>query len=320
MLGNLFGDRHSDAALNPKNERFTPDLLLRLTFFAYRQIRPQDDAQHEGPHSVGPREQAEHARNALLTALLDSTGKAGWDAKLALASDSSFQHLRDRVIKLAEDKAAEEAEGPAFTDAQAVDVDRTGEASPATTEAMFTLLADRLDDLDDLLLEDATPRETWAAITDERVIRREIARELRNRSSGVYTVDQEAATADEKETDIRFRAALTGQQAVIELKIGEKSRSARDLRDTLRNQLLAKYMAPHDCRAGCLLITLGKHRSWEHPDTGAALDLPALIDFLNEEAAAIIDEMGGTVRIMAKSLDLRPRLPTEQKAKAAANA
>lgn len=45
-------------------------------------------------------------------------------------------------------------------------------------------------------------------------MRREIARELKNSSNEVYTVDQESVTADEKETDIRLRA-LSGQQGTI---------------------------------------------------------------------------------------------------------
>ena len=189
---------------------------------------------------------------------------------------------------------------------------KVGETTPATTEAMFTILCDRLDDIDDLLLEDVSPREAWAGIDDERVIRREIARELRSRSNGAYTVDQEAATADEKETDIRLRVASTGQQAIIELKVGEKPRSASQLLETLREQLLKKYMAPHDCRAGCLLISVATDRTWQHPHTKMVLDLAALIDLLNAECHAIMNEMGGGLKMMAKGLDLRARLPTER--------
>lgn len=61
-------------------------------------------------------------------------------------------------------------------------------------------------------------------------MRRELARELQNRANSMYTADQEAATADEKETDIRLRATRSPQQATIELKIGEKPRSAAVLR------------------------------------------------------------------------------------------
>lgn len=316
ILGSLFGDRYVDDGQNAHDERFTPDLRLRLTRFAYRHVREQDDVEHDGPHAVGLREHAEHARRYLLGSVFETSGPEGWHAKLALAQDTEFADLRDRLVMLAQEKAAEDAEGMAYTDDQALAVDQHGEAPPATTHAMFAMLRDRLDDLDDLLLGDTSPREAWAAIIDERVMRRELAREIGYRANGVYSVDQEAATADEKETDIRLRVSSTGQQAVIELKLGNKSRSGGDLRDTIRQQLLAKYMAPRECRSGCLLITLARDRTWDHPDTGVSLDFPALISFLNEEAGKIMDEMAGAVMISVKGLDLRPRLATEKAAKA----
>lgn len=312
MLGALFGDRYVEDGQNARDERFTPDLRLRLTRFAYRHVREQDDVEHDGPHSVGLREHAEHARRYLLGSVFETSGPEGWRAKLALAQDLEFANLRDRLVMLAQEKAAEDAEGTAFTDEQALAVDQRGEAPPATTHAMFALLRDRLADLDDLLLGDTSPREAWAAITDERVMRRELAREIGYRANGAYSVDQEAATADEKETDIRLRVPGTGEQAVIELKLGNKSRSGKDLRDTIRNQLLAKYMAPRECRSGCLLITLAENRTWAHPDTGASLDFTGLIAFLNDEASKIMDEMAGEVMISVNGLDLRPRLPSEK--------
>jgi hypothetical protein len=129
-------------------------------------------------------------------------------------------------------------------------------------------------------------------------MRREIARALRIAANHVYTVDQEGATADEKETDIRLRATPSDQQAVIELKVGDR-RSGRDLRDTLRAQLVTKYMAPEVCRSGCLLVTISKTRNWDHPDSGEPLD------------AVGMTEMSGALMLVARVLDLRPRLSTE---------
>jgi len=54
--------------------------------------------------------------------------------------------------------------------------------------------------IDDMLLRDTSPRETWATITNERLMRREIARELSNHANHVYKIDQEAVIADENET------------------------------------------------------------------------------------------------------------------------
>jgi hypothetical protein len=97
-------------------------------------------------------------------------------------------------------------------------------------------------------------------IRDERVLRRALAHELSNRTNHLYTVDQEAATADEKETDIRLRSTSSPQQGIIELKIGEKQRSAADLRQALKDQLLSKYLAPEHSRSGCLVVSVASNR------------------------------------------------------------
>jgi hypothetical protein len=193
-------------------------------------------------------------------------------------------------------------------------LDKTGESPPKTREAMFALMRDRLDDIDDLLLQDISPRELWASITDEHVMRRELARALRDAGNQSYTIDQEAVTADEKETDIRFRSTGSGQQGTIELKLGDE-RSGTDLFNTIRDQLLTKYMAADECRAGCLLVTIAKQRSWDHPKTGKKLDFTELMAVLNDEAELVSKELGGTAKLMAKGLDLRPRLSTEKGAR-----
>jgi hypothetical protein len=310
----LFNQDRRGGSVNVQQPGFTPDLLLRLARLAYRHVRPGDDARHEGAYSPDDRDFAERARGALLTAILAASGAAGWKAKLELAGDPLFEDLKDRAIAIARERAAEEAEGPAFMEAEVVELDTYGEAPPTTRDAMFAIMRDRLEDIDDLLLQDVSPREAWANIAKEHLMRRELARELRNGANSMYTVDQEAATADEKETDIRLRATRSPQQATIELKIGEKPRSAADLRKALKDQLLKKYMAAEDCRAGCLVVTIRSNKTWTHG--GVRLDLSGLIAMLNEEASRLTAELGGSIRLMARGLDLRPRLKTERAATA----
>jgi hypothetical protein len=172
---------------------------------------------------------------------------------------------------------------------------------------MFALLRDRLDDIDDLLLRDISPRELWATITDEHLMRRELARVLHNARNQSYTVDQESVTADENETDIRLRSTSTAQQGIIELKLADK-RTGTDLFNTIRNQLLTKYMAAAECRAGCLLVTIATDREWEAPKTGKRIGFDELMAVLNKEAEQVSIELGGTAKLMAKGLDLRQRL------------
>jgi hypothetical protein len=311
-IGLLFGNRHT-ASIDLRKSEFTPALLLRLIRVAYRHVRRGEDISREGAYSPASRDNAQDGRNTLLNALLEAKGADAWKAKLDMADDPLFAHFRDRVLLVAREKAAEESDAATMSEPEVMAFNRYGEASPSSRDEMFALLVDRLDDLDDLLLRDDSPRAAWAAITDEKVIRREISRELRYAANHTYKVDQESVTADEKETDIRLHAARSDQQAVIELKIGD-NRSGRDLRDTIKDQLVKKYMAPEVCRSGCLLVTVSVDRSWDHPDDGRSLDIAGLEAMLQAEAEKVVAEMGASLRLTAKVLDLRSRLSTENDA------
>jgi hypothetical protein len=72
-------------------------------------------------------------------------------------------------------------------------------------------------------------------------------------------------------------------------------------------------MAADDCRAGCLLVTIARDRQWEHPRAGKRIGFEELMAVLNEEAERLSKELGGVAKLMAKGLDLRPRLGTEKK-------
>lgn len=315
LFAELFNRDLGENGVDLSSPGFTPPLLLRLLRLAYQHVRIDDDAQHKGSYSPDTRDNAERSRNAILGALLSTTGPVGWAVKLEMANDPLLDHIKDRIIALAREKAAEEADDVALTEAEYSILDKTGESPPATRDAMFALMRDRLDDIDDLLLQDISPRELWASITDEHVMRRELARALRDAGNLSYTIDQESVTVDEKETDIRFRSTGSKQQGTIELKLGDE-RPGTDLFNTIRDQLVTKYMAADECRAGCLLVTIAKDRRWDHPKTGAKIGFEELMALLSEEAQRLTEELGGTAKLMAKGLDLRPRLLTEKERRA----
>ncbi len=306
----LFGDRQN--AIGLSDERFTPQLLLRLLRLAYRHVRIQDDAQHEGSYSPDTRDEAEQARNSIVTALFNAKGEEGLAAKLEMAADPLCADFKDLILTVAEENWAQEIDADVFDQTQAVALDQSGEAPAATNEAMFAILKDRLSDLDDLLLQDTSPREVWAGISDEKVMRRGIALELSHAANSIYTVDQEAVTADEKETDIRLHSVDSAHEAVIELKRGD-GRTAKDLRDAIGNQLVKKYMAAKHSRAGALLVTLAKDRKWEHPDENRRIGVDELFELLRKEAERVQEAPGGAVLLAVHFLDLRPRLTIERK-------
>lgn len=314
-IGSMFGERRADLPIEVSSAHFSPSQLLRLTQLAYRHVRKEDDVEHEGTYSPDARDYAERGRSILLTTLWDAKGHDAWSAKLALMDNPMFSHLRDRILAVAIERSAEEADATPVEESVVLDLLSRNEMPPRNREEMFTLLRDRIDDLEELLLRDTSPRAAWAAINEEVVLRPLIARELEIAARKAYTVDQEAVTADNKETDIRLRSSLFDQQAVIELKIGDKSRSAAELRDALRSQLVDKYLAPQNSRSGCLLITIAGDRTWNDPDSGAPLDFTALICMLRKAARQLETELAGEVRLCVKGVDLRPRLGSERYAR-----
>lgn len=308
----FFGNR--DSAVNLRDKLLTPQLLLRLLRLAYQHVRVGDDTPREETRFTDLRDDAESARYNISNALFSIKGEEGFSAQLEMGADPLCEHFKDRLIAMAEENWAQEIDAHAYDEQQAIALDKRGEAPAASNESMFGILKDRLSDLDDLLLRDTSPREAWAGIDKESVLRREIARVLEYAANSLYTVDQEAVTADEKETDIRLRSVVGGYEAVIELKLGD-GRTAKDLRDTIENQLVKKYLAAEKSRAGALLVAISIDRQWEHPDEGKKINVGELTELLRNEAERVQIALGSKVFIMIHLLDLRPRLSTEKKAK-----
>ncbi|MCY3769984.1 MAG: ATP-binding protein [Gammaproteobacteria bacterium] len=312
----LFGDRRN--AINLKSPAFTPQLLLQLFRLAYRHVRHEDDIQHDGIYTPNTRDHAQQARNNIVNALLDASGEEGWDAKQEMADDPSFVHSRDHILAVAQENLAQELDCQ-YDEEQAIKLDKLYEAPPSTNQAMFTLMCDRLADLDEELLADDSPREAWALITEEKVMRRMIARELHLVRKGLYQVDQESVTGEEKRTDIRLRSTKSGHEAVIELKLAEKW-SARELLDTICSQLVRKYMAPGHRKSGCLLITLAKKdKYWMHPENRTRIGPEELVSLLCDEATRVEEKLRDGTVLDIHLLDLRPRLPVGQETKKTKN-
>ncbi len=127
-LACLFGDRHDGVDLN--DERFTPQLLLKLLRLAYRHVRIQDDAYHEGSYSPDTPDHAEQARNSIVTALFNAKGEEGLAAKLEMAADPLFAHFKDRIWAVAEECLAQEIDAEVFDQDQAEKLDRSGMLLP----------------------------------------------------------------------------------------------------------------------------------------------------------------------------------------------
>jgi hypothetical protein len=287
-----------------------PELLLRLVRLANRHVRVEDDLEHDGAYSPGPRDHAQRARSVLGSALLGINGPGAWDIKMQFADDSDVAHYRDRIRAIALERLAEDWDAVVLNEADVVRLEREHDYSPTSRVEMAALLDTRLADIEDLLLQDASPRELWATIAVERLLRRALAAELQKMARSAYLVNQEAVTGDEKESDIRLASTAAALEAVIELKIGENGYSFSDLREALHTQLVGKYMAPEHRRVGCLLISVATDRFWKDPETGCRIEFEEVIARLDTEAKALTANLGYGAFLTVRGLDLRPRKTT----------
>ncbi len=304
LIADLFGDRYGNQRVNPKDVGFSPQTVLRLTRLAYTHVRRKDDAKHVGSYTPDLRDAAETGRSAVLGALLDADGAGAWDAKIAFSKDPLIVGFRDRAVSIATEHAASASEGPALTAVQLRAVLAATTMPPMTSDQMFVLLCHRLDDIEDRMRSDTSPRDGLALIGKEYIMRRALARELETLSSNAYIIDQESVSGEEKEMDIRLISTASPQTGVIELKLGEKW-SGPELKDTIETQLVTRYLAPKNRKAGCLLVTVSKDVLWKHPVSGAMLDIDGLRHLLTDEAGRVSRALGNTVRLEIRVLDLR---------------
>lgn len=261
---------------------------------------------HEGSYTPNTRDQAETARNFLLSALIETEGAESCKVILDLANEPAFSHFPDRLRLLARQRAASDAEFPPFPASHIYDLEQRYELPPHDRDSLFAVMMDRLDDLaHDVAQHDFTDRRTLRTIQDEAEMQRTLALRLEAKARGAYTVAREDEAADQKRTDIRLAATACTQKSVIEIKLADTRWSLAELAHALEHQLVGQYLRHESCKAGCLLLTYdGVKNYWFKPGTSDRLSFEQMIDYLNGIAAALCKDAHDTMRLQVFGLDL----------------
>ncbi|WDJ75253.1 hypothetical protein [Xanthomonas campestris] len=303
-LGAIFG-HHASLGLSSMSAR--PDLILRLLRLTHRHVRSEDDDSAEGVRSVGNRENAEYARSSLFNALMEMKGEDALRAKISLSGDPEVSRYRDRIIAIRREKLAEELDAEVLTEREVRELEKNFEISPRTRWQMAHVLAGRLDEIEDYLRQDVSPREAWVGFQEERLLRRALSAEFERLARDSYIVAQEGVTGDEKETDIRLVSKSDPSiQAVIELKVGENKYSIASFQKALREQLMEKYLLPEQRRVGALVISWRGNKTWDDPVTGEEVRFDEVIRRLNSEAQELAATLGSDAFLAVRGLDLSP--------------
>lgn len=301
---------HGSYRHGPTHQAFrTLPVLRKLATLAYRHIRRADDVERVGVHSRNRRDDEESARGAVLSMLVDLPGEGTYRALHEMSGKPEFTESRERFLVLAQRRATEDANLPAWSPAQAVAFAKAHEKLPATLADLDQVVCDRLWDIEDdmiagrftdklLLRQDGVKRAV------ERPVQLEIAKQLDQRSKGIYSVEREPEQSDYNEPDISIQRSGIPQPVPVEIKVAD-SWTYKQLVKALSDQLIGKYMRAHAASHGHLVLTYhGKQKTWGHPTSGARLDFRALVRALQEEANTMVAADGTLEKITVTGIDL----------------
>jgi hypothetical protein len=283
VLPAVFGDRWLRAGMNPKLLPFP--VLERLVRIAFRTIRPEDDIEHEGVYSPGPRDHAEGARSSLFKQLYETPGRETLEALKRIENDPELQFPAERLRELAYDRASADAEHDPWPASEAYELEKTFDSAPRTPRDLQLVALSRIAEIDhDLHHHRFSQGKTVKRHPKEEDVQKWLAWELEGAGGRAYSLEREPHVVDEKEPDIRLQSKVTDASLPLEIKVAE-SWSLKQLEEALTVQLAGRYLRQRDHRHGVLVLVHKQTRpeGWQDKN-GVMLSFPQVVERLRELA------------------------------------
>jgi hypothetical protein len=286
--------------------------LEALLHLAYSHIRPQDDLVHHGIFSPGPRDNAQEARNVILSVLLERSGADAYQAMQRLADDPVFALSSHRFHELARGKAERDAEFPAWTAAEVLTLERDSTAPAKTGADLLRIVLGVLADIQhNLTAGDFNSRTLLERAQDEYEVQPWLAEQMLARAKGRFHIIREGEIALGDKPDIFVASTASTFQVAVEIKHGGKGWSAPDLEDALRTQLAEDYLKPEYRRHGVLVITHHRDRRWQRAGDHKKIEFSDLITWLSGIAATIEHNAAGHITTRCVGLNAWKAQPTQ---------
>ncbi|TIV15228.1 MAG: hypothetical protein E5V95_27255 [Mesorhizobium sp.] len=304
VLAALFDGHHRGIAVSALEHSSvaTLDLLLR---FSYRHIRPKDDVYHVGTFSPNTRDNAESARNTILSKLLDRPGpEAFWCVRRLPEEDPAFADRTDRFRELAHAKAEKDCEPPAWDTLEVRQFERTHTAPIKTGADLMRLVMSVLDEICFQLKKgDVSSRPLLERAKDEDEARNWLTEQLMLRAKGRFHAYREAEVALSDRPDVVIASTSAQCEVAIEVKHGGMGWTFRQLDNALRIQLAEDYLKPATRRHGILIITNHKSRIWIDPQTNERHGFEELISILAKAANSMTGNSSGPIEVACVGVD-----------------
>jgi hypothetical protein len=288
VLPHIFPERFENE--EPPFRNLPLSSLERLVRLAFQTIRIEDDKVHPPGVVFSPdnRDDAEQARWAALQLLVNTPGRATYDAIRRLADSPGFAPLKPRLVESAYERAAKDSESGSWKAAEAAAFETSADSEPHTTRDLQLVALRRLADMQyDLLHDDFQQGETLAKLAGENAVQRWVADRMQLKQGRSYSVEREVHVAEEKEPDVRLRAKATDASVPAEVKVVE-SWTLEELEAALTNQLCGQYLRARESRHGILLLVHQKARrkGWKGPG-GTMLTFDQVVNHLRAVAVKI---------------------------------
>lgn len=285
--------------------------LKELYLLAHTYVRAVEDLKRTngGVYSPELRDHAQDARDRLFELLRDIPGKEAFLAIAEIAALHPDEAARPWMLHYAKSKAEADGDSAAWSAQQVIDFERQMERTPANHRELAELAVLRLLDFrDDVENGDESIARVLQRIPLETEMRNYIARELRSKAAGRYSIAQEEELADAKRTDIRFLGAFFDAPVPAELKIAD-GWTGPQLLERLENQLCGDYLRDSRSRRGIfVLVNQGTKAGWDIPDAANRVDFPGLVEALTAHwQTALSPNLPDIDDVVVVGIDLRTR-------------
>jgi hypothetical protein len=283
--------------------------LKALYVLMHFYIRAQDDIDRSGKgvYSPGLRDEAQDARNFLLSQLAVIPGKDTYIALTELAREHPNANYRPWMYRWALKRAIEDSDLEPWSAQQMRDFYQYQERTPTTHRQLFDLSVHRLIDLKHWLeCGNDSPYKTWQRAERETEMRNLIAGWLNSHSMGRYSCVQENELPNGQRPDLFLQNPHIPSPVPIELKLLDKGWSGEKLCERLRNQLAGDYLREET--AGCgvmLLVWQGLQFHWQFGDK--KVELKGLVAALKSYWSSIANQFPGVSAIDVILIDLTVR-------------
>jgi hypothetical protein len=302
----------------------SPSILKRLYILVYQHVRSSEDIDRSnmGAYSPGLRDNAQEARERLVSILKEIPGRDAYLALKAISESHPEARMRPWFVQQARSKAETDSERPSWSAEQVCQFGTEFERTPSNHRELFDLAVLRLLDFKHELEQgDASTASVLINIELETVLRNYIGTWCNRHSLGRYNIPQEEELPDAKRPDLRWHCITFKGPVPTELKIADNW-TGPQLFERLEGQLAGDYLRDEASSRGIyLLVYRGKVKRWQLP-RGEMANFDELISALQQHWASVANTHPRVEEIKVIGIDLtkRAQSPVPKKSTKSKNA